>query len=317
MKRDLAIAITVIVIISAACYALAVMRPDLKPTLSHPFSLMNDSAAGAKTNETVIMRVNGEPITDREFAIFTSNLPQQAQMYLENPQGRKLLAEQYVRMKVLEQEGRRLGADGDPDVAAKMKFGKTNVDVEYAMRKISEHPNERILRDEYEKNKADFDSVDLSHIVVGYQGSSIPSRRNPVPTREQAMMIAKQMVDKIRAGEQFEKLAALSDDTQSSPSGGRLGMVPLAQLPPEMQGPIAKLATGQVSQPVVTQFGVHLFRVNARHTQPFEEVKQALQQRAAQTIVKGEVDRLQKSAKVEFDPKFFPPAPARGKTPPS
>jgi len=62
---------------------------------------------------------------------------------------------------------------------------------------------------------------------------------------------------------------------------------------------------------------VHLFRVNARHTQPFEEVKQALQQRAAQTIVKGEVDRLQKSAKVEFDPKFFPPAPARGKTPPS
>src|SRR5689334_19298658 len=106
--RDLAIAVTVIVIIAAACYALAVMRPDLQPTPSHPFSLTGGSGAGGKSNETVIMRVNGEPITDREFAIFTSNLPQQAQMYLENPQGRKLLAEQYVRMKVLEQEGRRL-----------------------------------------------------------------------------------------------------------------------------------------------------------------------------------------------------------------
>src|SRR5205085_8244131 len=102
MKRDLLIAISAIVVAAALCYGLAMMRPPLAPTPSHPFTLATGPGAAPGAGENVIIRVNGEPITEREFAIFASSLPQQAQMFLGNPAGRRLIAEQYVKMKVLE-----------------------------------------------------------------------------------------------------------------------------------------------------------------------------------------------------------------------
>lgn len=317
MKRDLLIAAIAIALIAGLTYGLSQMRPPLEPTPSHPFTLKTGEVAAARGAENIIMRVNGEPVTEREFAIFASSLPQQAQMVLGNPAGRKLIAEQYVRMKVLEQEGRRLGADDDPNVAAKMRYGKTNVDVEYAIQKIAEHPNEQQLRNEYEKSKSDFDVVDLSHIVVAYQGGKIPPRGGQAATREIAMKIAGEVEQRLKIGEPFEKVAAMfSDDQQSAQVGGRLGRVPLAQLPPELQAPVAHLKPGEVSAPVMSEFGVHVFRVNLRHTPRFEEVRQRIEERTRETIVRDAIEKLAKDAKIDYDPKFFPPT-AKGKTPAS
>jgi len=315
VKRDFLIAIIAIAVIAGLCFGLNAMRVPAAPTPSHPFSLETGATPAVGGSENVIMRVNGEPVTEREFAIFTESLPQQAQMILQNPNARRLVAEQYVKMKVLEQEARRLGADQDPDVAAKMRFGKTNVAVEYAIRKLGATQNEKVLQEEYDKSKADFAVVDLSHIVVGYEGSGSPSRHQPPPTRDIAMKMASELAARLRAGEPFEKVAGMfSDDPSSAQVGGRLGMVPVAQLPAEIQHAIASLQPGQVSEPVLSQFGVHIFRVNARHTQSFNEVKPMLQQRAQQKIVEAAVDKLAKDAKVEYDDAFFPPQP-KGKTP--
>jgi hypothetical protein len=306
MKRDLLIALVVVAAIAGLSYGIAAMRPPLKATPSQPFS----AATGATGKETIVMRVNGEAVTDREFAVFGASLPQQAQMYLQSVEGRKLIAEQYARMKVLEQEGKRLGADDDPEVTAKMKFGRTNVAVEYAIRKLGEKTPDTALRAEYDKTKGEYDTADLSHIVIAYQGSAIPSRSKTPPTRDQALDAARQIEARLRAGVPFEQLAAaVSDDTQSAQSGGHLGPIPIAQLPPELQAPVSKLKSGEMSGPVVTQYGVHIFKVSARRTQAFDEVKPMLQQKLQQATVKNEVDRLEKSAKIEYDTKFFPPAP--------
>lgn len=315
VKRDLLLAIVAIIVIAGLCFGLNAMRVPAAPTPSHPFTLETGETPAVGGSENVIMRVNGEPVTEREFAIFTESLPQQAQMILQNPNARRLVAEQYVKMKVLEQEARRLGADQDPDVAAKMRFGKTNVAVEYAIRKIGAMQDEKALQQEYDKSKGEFAVVDLSHIAIGYEGGQIPSRHQPPPSRDIAVKMANEIAARLRAGEPFERVAGMfSDDQQSAQVGGRLGMVPVAQLPPEIQRAIASLQPGQVSDPVVSQFGVHIFRVNARHTQSFNEVKPVLQQRAQQKVVETAVDKLAKDAKVEYDEKFFPPQP-KGKTP--
>src|ERR1051326_2833273 len=315
MKRDLFLAAIAVIVIAGLCFGLNAMRVPAAPTPSHPFSLETGETPAVGGSENVIMRVNGEPVTEREFAIFTESLPQQAQMILQNPNARRLVAEQYVKMKVLEQEGRRLGADQDPDVAAKMRFGKTNVAVEYAIRKLGAMQDEKALQQEYEKSKADFAVVDLSHIAIGYEGSTIPSRHQPPPPRDVAMKMANELAARLRAGEPFEKVAGMfSDDQSSAQVGGRLGMVPVAPLPAEIQRAIAGLQPGQVSDPVVSQFGVHIFRVNARHTQSFNEVKPVLQQRAQQKVAEPAVDKLAKDAKVEYDKKFVPTQP-KGKTP--
>ena len=312
MKRDLLIAVIVILAIAALSYGLWSMHGTWQPTLSHPFNTGTGPAPGKSAEaDTVVMRVNGEPVTEREFAMFGASLPQQAQMYMQSTEGRKLVAQQYARMKVLEQEGKRLGADDDAEVAAKMRFGRTNVAVEYAIKKLGEKTKDQTLKAEYEKNKRDFETVDLSHIVIGYQGSQIPSKSKTPPTREQAIKYAQQILARLRGGAPFDQIAtALSEDQQSAQNGGRIGPVPIGQLPPDIQAVVAKMKPGEISEPVATQFGVHIFKLNDRRSPSFEEVKSVLQQRTAQTTVQHEVERLEKTAKVDYDPKFFPTPPA-------
>jgi parvulin-like peptidyl-prolyl isomerase len=313
MKRDLLIAVIVVLAVAALSYGLWSMhRGTWNPTLSHPFNTASGPASGKSTGpDTVVMHVNGEPVTEREFAMFGASLPQQAQMYMQTAEGRKLIAQQYARMKVLEQEGKRLGSDDDAEVAAKMRFGRTNVAVEYAVKKLGEKTTDQTLKAEYEKNKKDFETVDLSHIVIGYQGSQIPSKSKTPPTREQALKIAQQILERLRSGGPFEQAAeAVSDDQQSAQNGGRIGPVQIAQLPPEIQAVVAKLKPGEISAPVATAFGVHIFKLDDRRAPSFDEVKPTLQQRVAQTTVQKEVERLEKGSKIDYDPKFFPPAPA-------
>ena len=312
MKRDLGIAVIVILAVAALSYGLWAMHAGTwRPTLSHPFNTATGAAPGKSEPETVVMRVNGEPVTEREFAMFGASLPQQAQMYMQSAEGRKLVAQQYARMKILEQEAKRLGADDDAEVAAKMRFGRTNVAVEYAIKKLGEKTNDQTLKAEYEKNKRDFETVDLSHIVIGYQGSQIPSKSKTPPTREQAIKYAQQILARLRGGAPFDQTAtALSEDQQSAQNGGRIGPVPIGQLPPDIQAVVAKMKPGEISEPVATQFGVHIFKLNDRRSPSFDEVKSVLQQRTAQTTVQHEVERLEKTAKVDYDPKFFPPSPA-------
>jgi parvulin-like peptidyl-prolyl isomerase len=311
MKRDLGIAVIVILAVAALSYGLwAVHTGTWKPTLSHPLGEKSTDA------DKVVMRVNGDPITEREFTMFGASLPQQAQMYMQTAEGRKIIAQQYARMKILEQEGKRLGADDDAEVAAKMRFGRTNVAVEYAVKKLGEKTTDQALKAEYEKNKNQFETVDLSHIVIGYQGSQIPSRSKTPPTREQALKIAQQILDRVRAGGPFEQAAeAVSDDQQSAQNGGRIGPVQISQLPPDIQAVVATLKPGEISAPVASAFGVHIFRLNERRTPSFDEVKPTLQQRTAQTTVQKEVERLEKSSKIDYDPKFFPPAPSPAAAP--
>jgi parvulin-like peptidyl-prolyl isomerase len=61
-----------------------------------------------------------------------------------------------------------------------------------------------------------------------------------------------------------------------------------------------------VSAPVKTQYGYHLFNV----TEPsLEDLRPMLMQQVQNDIAQQEITRLQKAAKVELDPQFFPPAP--------
>ena len=110
---------------------------------------------------------------------------------------------------------------------------------------------------------------------------------------------------------------AQSDDTESAVRGGDLGPFTPDQLPPELGTVVVKLKPGEISDPVVTRFGVHILRVSSAVPQPMERVKESLQQKIQQEKLTAALDRLQKSAKVELDPAFFntgakaPAAPRR------
>ncbi|HET7433204.1 MAG TPA: peptidylprolyl isomerase [Thermoanaerobaculia bacterium] len=315
MKRDITIALAVAVIVAGLAFALDRMRPDYEPTPSTPFSTSTGMKTTAKGSGNVVMRVNGEPITEAEFNQFMEEAPEQARSFYVTPEGRRLLADELVKLKALEQEGKRLGVDKEAGVQSQIAMATAQITAGQTLRKLIGAPNEQQVRAEYEKQRAQLGSVQLSHILVAYQGSAVPPRSGqplPIP---QAMARAQQLAAAARGGN-FEQVAkSQSDDTSTANQGGHLGDVPLANLPQEVQQVVANMQPGDVSAPVRSTFGIHIFQTGARKAQPYEELRGDIEAKLKRANADKEIQRLQKSAKVELDPKFFPPAKPQGEMP--
>ncbi|MCU1245817.1 MAG: peptidylprolyl isomerase, partial [Acidobacteria bacterium] len=229
--------------------------------------------------------------------------------------GKRQLADRIVKLKVLEQEGKRLGAESDPDVAGRIEFGKSNVIADYAYRKLATPPTDAQLRSVYDKEKESYSAMQLSHIVVAYQGGQVPARKGATPSFEQAMQKALALEAKLKAGADFATLArAESDDTRTAANGGSLGPVTPSMLGPQLEQVITHIPPGGVTQPMRTEFGIHIFKPGPRQPEAFDSVKATLQQKVSQDQMAAKLKDLQAKAKVEMDPKFFPP-PSAGAIP--
>ena len=305
MKRDAVIALIAVVLTTAICYGLAIIKLDLKPTLSHPFST---AAVGEQVSGHVIMRVNGEPVTEEEFGAAYAQLPEETQRQLSSPQGKTAFAEQFVRYKLLEQEARRLGVDRDPKVAGAIAADRTSILASAAAQKLVATPTDQAVRDYYAGNKGSFDSLQVAHILVAYAGGMAPTRTGkPAPTEQQAMAKAKEIVKQLRAGANFAQAALqVSDDIATAQQGGELGTFGRGTLPPELEQRVFAMKEGEVSDPMPSRFGVHIFKVGKRGTQTIEQVRPAIARRVQQQNTLDRIEVLRKQAKVDFDPKFFP-----------
>jgi peptidyl-prolyl cis-trans isomerase C len=313
VKRDLAIAASALVIILAVCFGLAAVRPNLPPRASTPFS----EEAGVLPNERVVMKVNGEPVTEREFQEFLQQAPDEAKPFYNSPQGRPILAQQLVKLKALEQEGRRLGVDKDPEAITRMKMARAQMMAAFALQKLVAQPNDARLKAEYEKQKSNFETVELSHILIAYQGSAAKPRSGQVLTLDQAMKKADAIEAQLAKGVDFAQIARTeSDDLGSANTGGMLGPVEPAGLPPELQRVVFTLREGEVSKPVRSPYGVHIFKAGSKQGRRFDEVKGMFVEKMRREDADLMINKLQKEAKVELDPKFFPPTPPKRELPP-
>ncbi len=305
MKKDLSIAFIVSVLVVGICYGLATLRPDFPPLTSHPYSTRTGPQAVG--NERVVMRVNGEPITEREFNLFIAQAPEDMRAFYASPAGRESLAGELVKLKALEQEGRRLEVDKDPSVANRIALTRSNIIAGYVLQKLVPPPTDARIRQEFEKEKKNFESVDLRHIVVAFEGSRFQPRSGPPPTEAEAMKKAQGMVARLRAGADFATMAKNeSDDLNTANEGGQLGPVTPGGLPRQLDEVAMKLKPGEISDPVMSDFGIHIFKAGKHRAL---EMNAQLRQGLSAVIQRKDLDamvlRLQKAAKVELDPKFF------------
>lgn len=300
VKKDIAIAVIAVVAISAITFGIAKMRPDL------PFvdkGAKKETSTGSSTK--VVMHVNGQEVTEAEFNAFLNAIPQQQREALDNPAGKRQIADEIVRMKTLEQEAKRLGVENDAEVKTQLELLRTQVIAQHALQKIVEQKKEAALRHAFDNEKKN--ALTLRHIVVAYQGGMVQPRQGGPRSEADAMEKAKQIAARIRGGADFSDLAKKeSDDPDSAQRGGTLGPVRIDQLPPDVAAVVKTLKPGEVSSPVKTQLGIHLFTVSEP---TLEDMRPALEQQVQSQIAREELDRLSKGAKVELDPKFFPPVP--------
>jgi peptidyl-prolyl cis-trans isomerase C len=307
LKKDLPIAAAVLVLAGAACYALFFNR-------SYPPAPKASPAAAGK----VVMHVNGKPVTEAEFMEAFRQLPEEVQKQFGSGQGMQAFAEQYVRLKLLQDEGMKEGVDRDPKVVAQLGAQQTNVIAAAAFQKLAKPPSDQAVAAYYTEHKAQFETVDLSHIVVAVQGGMVPPRGGGAPPPEGvAMQKAQAIVQRLRSGADFAQMASqVSDDPQSAGNGGKLGPFSKGMLPPEIEGQVFGMKAGDVSDPLPSRYGFHIFKVGPRNVEPLERVKPFILRQLQQQNAFDHVEQLRKSAKVELDPKFFPESAKPSAAPP-
>ncbi|VAX04676.1 hypothetical protein MNBD_GAMMA20-2533 [hydrothermal vent metagenome] len=91
---------------------------------------------------------------------------------------------------------------------------------------------------------------------------------------------AKEVLERIRAGESFAALAReISEDPGSADMGGELGFISQGVMEPDFEQVAFALKAGDVSEPVLTSFGFHIITVDeirVGEAKPFEEVRDEL-----------------------------------------
>lgn len=114
-------------------------------------------------------------------------------------------------------------------------------------------------------------------------------------TQEQAIALAKKLAERARNGEDFAKLAKeYSDDPGSAAQGGNLGMMTRSNgFSPAFDKALFALSPGEISDPVVTKFGVHVIELQGISTSSppsFERLKPTLASRIRQRKAQDKFD---------------------------
>jgi peptidyl-prolyl cis-trans isomerase SurA len=130
-------------------------------------------------------------------------------------------------------------------------YQKIGTDVRITERDVREYYNEHVA--ELPKRPP---TVSLAHILIVPK----PSRAVLEKARERITEIA----EHLRKGEDFAALATEMSDCPSAKFGGSLGAIRLEDLnSPAFEDAAAALAPGDVSAPVLTEFGYHIIKVEA------------------------------------------------------
>ncbi len=263
-----------------------------------------------------MLTVGAEKVTAREFDRLIEALPENVRAQARGPMKRQL-AEQIVRVKLLASEAKKRGLDKDENLKTRVQFQTENLLAGAAYTDIQKDVkvDDAALRQAYEQRKNEFESVQARHILIKFKGSPVPQREGaPELTEEQALAKAQEVHKRLQAGEEFAALAkAESDDTGSGSNGGDLGMFHRGQMVPDFEKVAFALNPGDTSNPVKTQFGYHIIRVEKHETKPFDSVKEELEAKIRPDAARQSVEELLKLSNVVIDDTYFGPAP--GATP--
>lgn len=137
--------------------------------------------------------------------------------------------------------------------------------------------------------------------------AKVSARHILVATQEEADAI----VEKLKKGEAFEELAkTLSTDKASGELGGDLGFFMRGDMVDEFASVAFALPVGEISEPVKSQFGFHIIRVDKIQTvadlrkanakdEEIEKVKTYLSEQLLKTTYQKAIETLLTNAKIE------------------
>jgi peptidyl-prolyl cis-trans isomerase C len=265
--------------------------------------------------EKVVIAVGEQTLTFAQFQAIVDALPEQYRNAARGP-GRRQLADNLVRIIVLAQEGKRRGLDKTPVFQTQADFQTRNILAAITADRMTKELKigDAEVHTYYDAHKNEFEQVRARHILIRMQGSPVPVKPGQKDLSDaDALAKAQELRTKIAGGADFANLAITeSDDTGSGAKGGDLGFFRRGQMVPSFEQAAFSLKPGELSEPVKSQFGYHIIKVETHESRTFEEVRPELENKMRPEATQKAMKDLENKATVTLDPELFPaPTPAK------
>jgi len=246
------------------------------------------ACAQQQTDDPVVARVNGAEIKASDIAIAEeevgSNLP------AASPEAKRDQLITYVSdMMLLAKAGEDKKLADDAAFKRRLAYMRNKLLMEtYLQGEMKAAVNDAAMRQVYE---------DASKQMKGEK--EVRARHILVETEDEA----KAVLAELKKGTDFAELARLkSKDPGAASEGGDLGYFTKDQMVPEFAEAAYKLEKGQLSEPVKSQFGWHVIRVEDKRDRvipPFEQVKDQIETFVARKAQAEVIAKLRQGAKIE------------------
>ena len=251
------------------------------------FALLAGLPVRAQDANPVLAKVNGAEIRASDVALAEEELgPSLAQM---DPATKKENVLSFlIDMKIVSKEAEDKKIADRDDFKTRLAFARNRLLMDNLLavegKAATTDENMKKVYEEAAKQISGEQEVHARHILV--------------ETEDQAKKIA----DELKKGADFAELAKKESKDPGAADGGDLGFFTKDQMVPEFSTAAFALEPGKISDPVKSQFGWHVIKVEEKRTRKapdFEQVKPQIETYVVRKAQADYVAKLRTAAKVE------------------
>jgi peptidyl-prolyl cis-trans isomerase C len=237
--------------------------------------------------DPVIAKVSGVEIRQSDLTLAEEDMGQQAQQLTGDAKKEYLLA--YVADVILVSKAAESKKVMDQkDFKSRLAFIRAKL----LMELLLDAEGKAAVTDQSVKKAYDDAIKQMS------EEQEVRARHILVPTETEA----KKILDEINKGTDFAEMAKQKSKDPGAADGGDLGYFTKEQMVPEFSEAAFKLNKGQMSDPIKTQFGWHIIKVEDKRAKPapaFDEVKDQVRAYVMRKAQADLVGKLRAGAKIE------------------
>lgn len=243
----------------------------------------------APTPDTVVAKVGEDAITEADISFAAEDLAQEL-ANVPPDQRKAFLLTVLIDMKVMANAAKAAGMDQTDIFKRRLAYLEDRaLRRAYFAEKVTAAVTQEAVQAAYDKFVADFkpqDEVHARHILVATEDE------------------AKAIKTELDGGASFEDLAKVkSIDPSAKQNGGDLGFFSAGQMVKPFEEAAFKLEPGQISDPIQSQFGWHVIKVEEKRKSsppPLQQVAQQLQQQLMFTGFDNAIAELKKGVAIDI-----------------
>lgn len=275
-----------------------------------------EASSGGKDTSKVIATYEGGEITENEFDLeqrIVLALQPQMEQFMQLEDFRQYLIKQEIAYEYLEAQAddktKEVGKKKAEEQFDLMKssYGEDSFKQMLDAQKISEADfknymvriytvmegerqkvSEDDVKKEFEATKQEYTKASVRHILINFTDPEGKER-----TSEDALKLAKDVKAKLDKGEDFATLAKeYSEDPGSKDNGGLYENVEVSNWVEAFKQAALTQPLNQIGDPVETEYGYHIIRVEARTEKNYEDLTQEEKDMIQTTLASTKLDEF-------------------------